>query len=74
MLDNLMWIVSSLSILGAVLNAKLNIKGFYVWVIANLLWVAYDIYLGAYAQAALFCVYTGISIWGIKKWREKKIR
>jgi nicotinamide riboside transporter PnuC len=66
------WIITSVSLLGAVLNAKKSIVGFYIWIPANLAWVGYDIYIGQYAQAVLFIVYTAISTWGIYQWRKQK--
>ena len=64
------WIMSALSIIGAVLNAKGKVSGFYFWIVANLAWVAYDISIGLYSQAVLFAVYTVISAWGIYQWRK----
>jgi nicotinamide mononucleotide transporter len=74
MLNNLSWIIVAASIIGAIYNARAKILGFYIWVVANVAWVVYDLYIGSYSQAALFVVYTIISIIGIIQWRKKRIK
>ena len=71
LITNLTWIIVGLSLLGAILNARAKLVGFYVWIVANILWVAFDIYIGAYSQAALFVVYTLISAYGIYSWKRQ---
>ena len=73
MLENLTWLVAIASLIGAFLNARKNVKGFYIWVVTNLCWVAYDIYISQYAQAFLFLAYMGISIYGIVTWRRNEV-
>lgn len=65
------WILSSLSTLGAVLNALGMISGFYVWIVANLAWIGYDVYTGFYSQTMMFAVFTATSVLGIIAWRRK---
>jgi len=74
MIDNLSWIITGLSIIGAIYNAKGKIFGFYIWIIANLLWVGYDLYIQSYSQMVLFVVYTIISGYGIWQWKKKRIK
>jgi nicotinamide riboside transporter PnuC len=64
------WGITLVSVLGAVLNAKKSIVGFYIWVPANIAWVIYNTYNHQYAQAVLFVVYTVITVWGIIQWRK----
>ena len=71
-MNELSWLFTGLSILGAVLNAFGKIAGFYVWVIANLCWISFDIYQHLYSQILMFVVYTVTSIIGIVVWRRKK--
>lgn len=66
------WLFTFLSVLGAIYNAKKRVLGFYIWIAANIGWVAYDSIIGEWAQAALFLVYTGISVYGIIQWRKSK--
>ena len=69
MFDTLItWLLTMLSILGAVLNIKKKRSGFAVYTLANLGWIIVDIYHGIYAQAALFVVFTALSIWGWIEW------
>ena len=66
------WIATVLSIIGAILNAQKKTSGFYIWIIANILWVIYDLILQNYPQAVLFTVYAGISTYGIVVWLRKR--
>lgn len=66
------WAATALSIIGAILNAQKKISGFYVWLVANAIWVGYDLYLKNYPQAVLFAVYFGISSYGVWVWLKKK--
>jgi nicotinamide mononucleotide transporter len=72
-MDIFTWIITILAIVGVVLNIKKRVEGFYLWVGSNLAWVVIDYNAGLYAQAVLFMVYTGLSVWGIIEWRKKDI-
>lgn len=74
MISNLMWLVTGLSIAGTVLNIKKKRICFLIWLVTNSLWLAYDLSIGAYAQAAMMAVYVGLSVWGIIEWRKRPIR
>ena len=65
------WIITTMAIVGVIFNVKKRIEGFYLWTISNLGFVVIDYKAGLYAQALLFVVYTGLSIWGIVEWRKK---
>lgn len=67
------WIITIMAIAGVVLNVKKRIEGFYFWTISNIGFVAVDFNAGLYAQAVLFVVYTGLSVWGIIEWRKKAL-
>jgi len=64
------WIFTLLSIIGAVLNARGKKSGFVVWIISNIGWVSWNIYIKEYAQCLLFLVYTGTSSYGLYKWSK----
>ena len=68
------WIFTALSVLGAYLNARGKIAGFYVWIPANIAWIVYDWIIGEPAQSVLFMVYLVICLIGIRTWRRKGIR
>ena len=69
-METITWVLTASCILGAVLNAKKNIVGFYIWLPTNLAWAAVAWYNNLPAQSVLFIVYTVISIIGIINWRK----
>ena len=70
-MDYIGWALTANSIVGAILNARKRIEGFYVWTIGNAGWVIWALYHKIYPQAVLFAVYLGITIYGIYKWQVK---
>lgn len=70
-LASLMWIVTGTSILGTVANIYKKPWCFKLWFFTNATWMCYDFVISAYAQSALFAVYTGLAVIGIVKWGEK---
>lgn len=67
-----MWIVTIISLIGSVLNAKKSKWCFYVWILANVLWLIYDIHIGLYSRAALDTIQTIICISGIIYWKKEE--
>jgi len=65
---DLSWILVALSLAGNVFVIKKNVLGQWLWAIANVGWIAFDLYMGAYSQAFLFVVYFGMCVWGIIAW------
>jgi len=65
------WTLACLSIVGVVLNIYKRRECFYIWSVTNFSWMAYDFYIGSYAQAALFAVYFCLAVWGILRWRKR---
>lgn len=72
MFNLITWIVTLLSIIGAILNAQKKISGFYFWIVANSCWIIVDIHEGIYAQAGLFLFYVAVCIYGVHTWRKKE--
>jgi len=62
----------ALSIMGAILNARLQKEGFYLWLIANTVFIIHNVRIEEYAQAVLWIVYQGISIYGLWTWNRKQ--
>lgn len=60
-----------LSLWGTILNLKYNYKGFYLWAITDLLWGFYNLKIGAFWEAILMFIYTGLALWGLYEWRYK---
>lgn len=71
MIELLTWVVTVASLVGTVLNIKKRRECFAVWLVTNAAWTAYDGYIGAYAQAVLFAVYTVLAVWGLLEWRNE---
>ena len=57
------WILVVLSLTGNVFVIKKNVTGQWLWAVSNVGWIAYDVSIGAYAQAFLFTVYLSLCIY-----------
>lgn len=66
------WLLTILSIIGAILNIKKRRSSFAVYTVANIGWIIVDVYHGIYAQAALFVVFTFLSAWGWIEWGKNR--
>jgi len=64
------WIIMLLSLTGTWLNIKKKTACFVIWTFTNASWAIYDFSIGAYAQSALFTIYTGLALYGIYEWRK----
>jgi hypothetical protein len=65
-------ILDVLSVTGMQLNASGKLRtSFWVWLVANFAWVAYDIVVEEYIQAILFIVYAIQCVFGLT--RKKKV-
>jgi len=65
------WILVGLSLAGNAFVVKKNVIGQWLWAIANVGWITYDLYMGVYSQAFLFAVYLGMCVWGIIEWSKE---
>ena len=70
MIGNLMWAVTLASLGGTIANIYKRRWCFWVWLFTNALWTAYDLWLGAWAQAALMGTYTVLAVWGLIRWKR----
>ncbi len=68
------WCTACISLTGAFLNARQKWYSFLVWMIANISWIIYDVYNGCYAQAALFCAYLAMNVYGLYCWKFKSTK
>ena len=64
-MEKLLYLVTFLSILGAYLNSKNNVLGFYIWIFTNSIFAANNLFIGEYAQTLLFSVFILTSINGV---------
>lgn len=63
-----LWLVSSVTILGSILNVKKMSSCFVVWTCCNVFWLVFDIMNKAYARAILDTVNLATSVWGLISW------
>ena len=68
----LSWIMSPVALAGTVLNAERNVYGFVFWLISNMYMTIRFTYIGEYAQAVLFLIYTILAVRGIIAWTKKE--
>jgi len=66
------WIASLLSILGAIFNARKSIIGFWLWIVANFIWLIVSLIRKDYAQVILWITYIITSSYGIYCWSKEK--
>lgn len=64
------WIASGISLTGSVLNARMNIHGYSLWLCSNVIWIGYDLSLGLWEQLPMFVASTVLAAYGIVKWRQ----
>lgn len=62
------WLLTALSMIGVVLNARKKVSGFYFWGITNICWMIINADQGQHAQAVLFGFYTVMSLYGMWAW------
>lgn len=65
------WVLVALSLGGYALVIKKNVLGQWMWAVSNIGWVTFNLWIGAYSQAFLFVVYTGMCVWGIIAWSRE---
>ena len=68
------WLLAILSLYGVVLNIQKRPSCFYIWSVTNAGWVFIDALAGVYAQAALFTIYLGLSLYGAWDWNRDRRR
>lgn len=68
----LSWVMSGIALFGTILNAERNIYGFVFWLVSNLYMTVRFTYIGEYAQAVLFFIYTILAIRGMVAWKQKE--
>jgi hypothetical protein len=70
MLVLLTWGVTLASVVGVIANIYKKRWCFIVWSGTNAFWCIYDLYIGEYAQLALFGMYFILAVWGLVKWHK----
>lgn len=69
-LQAMSWVLVALSLAGNIFVNKKNVIGQWMWLIANIGWIGFNIYFGMYSQAVLFGCYFMLCCWGIWSWSQ----
>jgi nicotinamide riboside transporter PnuC len=59
------------SVIGTILNARKNIKGFYLWAIGNGMLVIYMGIKAEYSLTAFYLFMIAMNIYGIQQWKKQ---
>ena len=68
MIESIGWIGFVFIMLGYYLNAKQNIKCFYIWGLGNILYLIYALLISAPPQVAISLFVLGMNIYGYLIW------
>ena len=71
MITTFTWAVTILSLTGTALNVRKNIWCFYIWAVANVAWMGFDLWTGLYSRAVLDAVHLAFAIWGAIAWKKE---
>ena len=69
-LNNFIWLFVFISLCGNFFIIKKNILGFYLWLIADIFLIFYNLNIQEFAQSTLYIIYTFFCIYGIFKWGD----
>lgn len=69
LIEVLGWIGFLFILFGYFLNAKKNIKCFYVWAFGNILYFSYGYFLNAIPIMAMSIFILGMNLYGYKNWK-----
>lgn len=67
------YIATILSIIGSIYVARINIKGYYIWIIANIIWIVFGIINRLYGVITTFIFFQITSIYGLIIWKNNKL-
>ena len=63
------YIIAAIAIAGTILNVKQKRAGFAIWCITNAYWIAHNISISEWAQAAIYTVNFALALWGFFRWK-----
>ena len=71
------WLLQTIGVVasyvGAELNARLRIEGFYVWLVANIALLVVHVASGLWALVVLDVLYFRLNFVGIRRWKRKAL-
>ena len=70
MVEGLGWLGFIHIMMGYYLNAKQNIKCFYIWGLGNILFMIYALLISAPPQVAMSLFVLGMNVYGYNSWRN----
>ena len=65
------WIVTTICLIGTVLNVKKIQFCFVLWTIGNFLWLILDLYNKVYSRSLLDIIQLVLAIWGYVAWKKE---
>lgn len=68
----LSWLMSTIALIGTIINAEQNKYGFALWMISNMYMVIRFAVIGEYAQMTLFFIYFLLAIRGLYVWGKNE--
>lgn len=67
------WIALTITLVGNYFVNHQDIKGQYIWILANIAWLIYATFINRIpAQIIMYIVFTVMNIHGIYKWTQLK--
>lgn len=65
-----------ISIVGYWYNMRGNKNSYAIWTFTNVCWIAVDLYLGVYSQAAMLVAFTAMTVYGYlyMRWNNGKCK
>ncbi len=63
------WSATLLSVIGAIINANKEISGFYVWSVANILWIWFGAKYKHWGLVVMNLIFLGINIYALFTWQ-----
>ena len=64
------WATTAVCLVGTVLNVKKLRACFYLWIVGNTAWLAWDLSNGLASRALLDIVQLALAVWGAYEWRS----
>jgi nicotinamide riboside transporter PnuC len=65
------WAATAVTLAGTFLNARQDVRGFYVWGLANLVWMVYGVSTNQVFLSIVYVVNTVFCYYGVQCWRKK---
>lgn len=68
-IQTISWLATLLSLFGSYHLNRKNLKGFYLFTVANIFSILFAISIQNYSQILMFTIFVYFNIEGIKKWK-----